>query len=87
MSTVKKIKNYLAQNNKVMSKWRTDICFIADDRDNNLHLIQAEDLVDITDTLFSGIGVKKIFLDAYKKVTVPGGFRYPDPLSLLSLIL
>jgi hypothetical protein len=77
-TTVEKIENYLVQNNKVMSKWRTDICFIADDRDNNLHLIQAEDLVDITDTLFNGIGIKKIFLDAYNKVTVPGGFRYPD---------
>lgn len=77
-TTIEKIENYLSQNNKVMSKWRTDICFVADDRDNNLHLIQAEDLVEITDTLFSGIAVKKIFLDAYNKVTVPGGFRYPD---------
>ncbi len=75
---VNKIENYLSYNEDVMSDWRTIICFVADDKDNNLHLNQAEGLIAIADTLHKGIGVNKIFLDAYNKITVPGGFRYPD---------
>ncbi len=77
-SIINKIENYLSRNEDVMSDWRTNICFIADDEDNNLHLDQAEGLVQIADTLHKGIGINKIFLDAYKKIKVPGGYRYPD---------
>lgn len=75
---VNKILNYIKKDATVMGDWRTNICFIADDGNQNLHLNQAEGLVSIADTLHEGIGINKIFLDAYKKVTVPGGFRYPD---------
>ena len=77
-SAINKIKKYLSRDDEVMRDWRTTLCFVADDRDNNLHLNQAEGLVAIADTLHKGIGINKIFLDAYNKVTVPGGFRYPD---------
>lgn len=77
-STINKIENYLSRNEVVMSDWRTNISFVADDKDNNLHLNQAEGLVEIADTLHKGLGINKIFLDAYKKIKVPGGFRYPD---------
>ena len=77
-STLNKIKKYLERNDVEMRDWRTNICFIADDQDNNLHFNQAQGLVNIADTLHSGIGIKKIYLDAYAKVTVPGGKRYPD---------
>ncbi len=78
VSTINKIENYLLKKEGIMGDWRTNICFVADDRDNNLHLRQAEDLIDIADTLYSGLGINKIFLDAYIKETVPGGFRYPE---------
>lgn len=77
-TAIEKIENYLLQKEGIMADWRTNLCFVADDRDNNLHLKQAEGLVEIADTLHSGIGINKIFLDSYKKITVPGGFRYPD---------
>jgi len=77
-AAVDKIENYLLKKEGIMGDWRTNICFVADDRDNNLHLKQAEGLISVTDTLHSGIGINKIFLDAYVKTTVPGGFRYPD---------
>lgn len=77
-SAVDKIENYLSKKEGIMADWRTNICFVADDRDNNLHLKQAENLILIADTVHSGLGINKIFLDAYTKVTVPGGFRYPD---------
>lgn len=78
ITAVNKIESYLQKKEGIMADWRTSICFVADDRDNNLHLKQAEGLIEIADTLHSGIGINKIFLDAYKKETVPGGYRYPD---------
>jgi len=78
VSTINKIEKYLTRNDTVMSDWRTNICFAADDGNNNLHLIQAEGLISIADTLNKGLGINKIFMDAYNKVSVPGGFRYPD---------
>lgn len=75
---VNKIKNYISRNEDVMGDWRTNFCFVADDGNNNLHLNQAEGLAYIADTLHKGIGINKIFFDAYNKITVPGGFRYPD---------
>lgn len=78
LSTVNKIQHYISRNEDVMRDWRTNICFVADDKDNNLHLNQAEGLVEIADILHKGLGINKIFLDAYNKLTVPGGFRYPD---------
>ena len=77
-SAVDKIENYVRKVEVAVGDWRTNICFVADDRDNNLHLIQAEGLAEIADTLNKGLGVNKIFLDAYYKASVPGGFRYPD---------
>ncbi|NQU32178.1 MAG: type IX secretion system sortase PorU [Bacteroidetes bacterium] len=78
ITAVDKIEDYVTPNIDIMGDWRTNICFVADDRDNNLHLKQAEGLIDIADTLNKGLGISKIFLDAYNKITVPGGFRYPD---------
>lgn len=78
ISTIHKIENYLTRNETVMGDWRTNICFVADDGNSNLHLNQAEGLVSIADTLNNGIGINKIYLDAYNKISVPGGFRYPD---------
>ena len=75
---MRKIVNYLSKNEAVMSDWRTDICFVADDGNSNLHLNQAEGLVSIADTLDKGLGINKIYLDVFNKISVPGGFRYPD---------
>lgn len=75
---VNKIQHYLGRNADVMGSWRNEICFIADDMDANLHLDQANSMISITDTLHSGILINKIFSDAYKKITVPNGKRFPD---------
>ncbi len=77
-SAVDKIEAYITRSKLNMGDWRTNICFVADDRDNNLHLRQAEGLAEMSDTLHKGLGINKIFLDSYNKITVPGGFRYPD---------
>ena len=77
-TAVDKLEHYLAKNAGVMRDWRNEICFVADDQDGNLHLKQASQLIDIIDTIPSWFMTNKVFADAFTKVTVPGGKRYPD---------
>ncbi len=84
MSTINKIVSYINKDELVMRDWRTEICFVADDQDNNLHFNQAQGLVSIADTLHKGIAINKVYLDAYNKITVPGGNRYPDVSAKIS---
>ena len=81
---VDKIEHYLSQSRKVMRDWRNVLCFIADDGDVNLHMHQAKQLVDIADTLHPGIRINKIFSDAFTKIVVPGGKRYPEVNALIN---
>jgi hypothetical protein len=61
-----------------LGSWRNDICFVADDEDNNMHIDQAEDLAGYVDTAFRQYNIDKIYFDAYKQVSTPGGQRFPD---------
>ena len=77
-SVVNKIEHYMSKNLAVMQDWRTKLCFVADDGDKNLHLKQANNLISIADTLDPGFNINKIFSDAYPKVKIPGGERFPE---------
>lgn len=68
----------VAENDYPQGDWRNWICFLADDEDGNLHLRQANDLATIASTKDPYLNVDKIFLDAYKQYSTPGGDRYPD---------
>jgi hypothetical protein len=58
--------------------WRNTICLVADDDDMNLHLRDAETLSDIMTKFYKTFNQDKIYLDAYKQESTPGGERYPD---------
>lgn len=75
---VDKVRHYLTKQDELSGQWRNNITFIGDDKDNNLHFDQAETLSRMVDTARANLNVSKIFLDAYPRITVPGGFRYPD---------
>ncbi len=75
---VNKIEHYMAKDLEVMNDWRTKLCFVADDGDKNLHLKQAKNLISIADTLHPGFNINKIFSDAFPKVKIPGGERFPE---------
>lgn len=58
--------------------WRNQMVFVADDKDNDLHVQDAEIIsadATATNSLFNQ---NKIYLDAYKMVSGSGGSRYPD---------
>lgn len=75
---VNKIKLYTSHSGAVMRDWRNAICFIADDQNMNLHLNQAEGLTSIVDTALPDLNINKIYCDAYPRVKISGGYRYPD---------
>ncbi len=83
-TAVDKVEHYLTKSDKLMRDWRSQLCFIADDGDNNLHLHQAKELIEIADTLHPGFRINKIFSDAFAKITVPGGKRFPEVNTLIS---
>ncbi len=58
--------------------WRNVVCFVADDDDSNMHVKSAEELADSMGMNYEKYNVDKIYLDAYKQESTPGGERYPD---------
>ncbi len=75
---VDKIKKYIASGEDNVGEWRNNITFVADDGNGNLHLDQAETLSKQIDTARFEMNVGKIYTDAYKRVSVTGGYRFPD---------
>lgn len=61
--------------------WRNWVCFLADDEDNNLHMLQANGLANTVYNNHKNYNVDKIFLDAYVQESTPGGDRYPGAVT------
>jgi hypothetical protein len=57
--------------------WRNTVCFVADDEDSDLHVVQSNTLAQKVDTAYNNYNVDKIYIDAYPQETTPGGNRYP----------
>ncbi|RYY31572.1 MAG: type IX secretion system sortase PorU [Chitinophagaceae bacterium] len=60
-----------------LGSWRSDLSFVADDEDNNLHLEDAEIIAATTGQLAPNLNIGKIYLDAFPQQSLPGGSRYP----------
>lgn len=75
---IEKIRHYLQKDASSLGEWRNNITFMADDADDNLHFRQAETLANTVDTAYSDLNVQKVYLDAYRRMNVSGGYRYPD---------
>ncbi len=58
--------------------WRSILCFVADDQDNDEHFIQADFLGSYVGNNYPSYNIDKIYFDAYNQITTPGGQRYPD---------
>lgn len=70
-----KIVNY---NNSEWGNWRSKICFIGDDEDNNTHMRDANKLAIQVETNYPQYKVQRIFLDDYEQITSSAGQEYPD---------
>jgi hypothetical protein len=64
--------------------WRNLVVFVADDQDGNgganesFHLNDADELADTMSSRYPEFDLAKIYLDAFKQESTPGGERYPE---------
>lgn len=73
-----KIKHYLSNTTETKGEWRNIVSIIAHDGDDNLHIDQAEEISSLIAEMHPVINIDKIYFDAFERVNVPGGYRYPD---------
>jgi hypothetical protein len=67
-----------------LSDWRNIVVFVGDDQDNNTHISpQCEGLSGTVRAAYPVYNVEKIYLDAYKQISTPGGQRFPDARSAI----
>jgi hypothetical protein len=73
-----KVEYYLLNIQETHMPWRNTVSLIAHDEDNDVHFDQAEELASYLDTTHTVFSLDKIYLDAYQRVYVPSGYRYPE---------
>ena len=71
-----KVLNYNISS--TMKDWRNQLIFIGDDEDNNEHMRQSDYLAGMVEISNPEYNPYKIFFDAFKQESTPGGNRYPD---------
>lgn len=74
---VNKIIHYTT-NQICLKNWRTNLCFIADDGDANMHMTQSSYISNKIDTTNSCFNINKIYFDDYLEVQDTTGYSYPD---------
>jgi hypothetical protein len=67
---VDKLINY-SSSPATFGDWRKQIYFVADDEDNNIHLLDAEKLVNQIEATYPHYDLNKIYLDAYPQIGKP----------------
>jgi len=75
-SVMNKIKQYYNQSS--LNDWNSELCFIADDEDGNVHLSDANTIAEYVKNNHPTYNIQKIFFDAYLQESTPTGNRYPD---------
>ena len=79
---VNKITNYLNINNK--GNWINSICFIGDDEDINIHMLDSDKLAEFVDSSYQHFYINKIFLDAYPQESSVIDESYPEVNRLIN---
>lgn len=73
-----KAEKYLSLDPSAPGNWKNVISMIAHDEDTDRHFLNAEEIAAYLDANQPAFMVDKIYLDAYKRVNIPGGYRYPE---------
>ncbi len=74
---VNKIISY-STDAAALGDWRSDLYFLADDGDFNIHLRDADRLASYVDTAYAQFNINKIYLDSYKQQLVGSVQRSPQ---------
>ena len=78
---VDKTLGYL--QNEYAGAWRNTLCFMGDDGDSNRHMDDADAVATMVSASHPDFNVKKIYWDAYARVSSATGFSYPDVTRLI----
>lgn len=73
---VDKIRGYVDAGNA--GDWKNQIMLVADDEDGNLHLNDTEVMAGHINAQYPVGRIQKVYFDAYRQVSRPGGTRYPE---------
>lgn len=73
---VDKVYTYISST--APGDWQNQLSFIADDEDNNIFMIDADEIATYVESTYPNYMVEKIYMDAYQQVNSPSGARYPD---------
>ncbi len=74
-NVVNKLIRYMS--NETNGNWKTQLCFLADDGDGNLHTRGIERAAESVRTQNPSFVVNKIYLDAYQQESTASGEKYP----------
>lgn len=67
-----------------LGPWRTNVNFIADDEDYDLHLQDAESLSAAVNSVAPYLNLQKIYLDAFQQEGGSAGGRYPQANTMVN---
>ena len=73
---VDKTINYALNANA--GPWQNTIMFLGDDGNDNIHMNDVNDVAEQTINNHSGYYVRKVYWDAFKRISSSTGNRYPD---------
>ena len=73
---VDKTINYALNTNA--GPWQNTIMFLGDDGNDNIHMNDVNDVAEQTINNHSGYYVRKVYWDAFKRISSSTGNRYPD---------
>jgi hypothetical protein len=77
-TVVDKIERYLSNASPTHGDWRNSMVIIADDGNKNEHFDNAEKVANYIAENNPVFNVEKIYFDAFRQQSSPGGKRYPD---------
>ena len=85
-AVINKIISYDDEDDQI-NTWRTRTVFVADDEDNNLHINDADVIATELAKEQPLLNQRKIYFDAYRQESTPGGNRYPGATDDLNQVV
>ncbi|MEP1034585.1 type IX secretion system sortase PorU [Ekhidna sp.] len=74
---------YYCTNPKTLGKWRSEMTYVADDGDGNVHARHVEDLSELIDTTYAQYNINKVLLDAFTQEASGSSEKSPQANSAL----
>jgi len=79
---IDKILRY--ESPEALGDWRNALMYVADDQEYNSHLNESQQVSNIVSAAHSEFNINKIYLDAYKQISLGSGYSYPDATDALN---